>query len=757
MMKLRITSILCLVLSLCSCIKETVHVNGVTLDASALTIAIGDKDKLVATISPSDADNQLVLWSSSDAAVVRVNTDGEISAVAPGQAEITAKSDDGGYTAKCVVTVPEVYVPVKSITLNTEQISLNKGDTASIEANVIPDNATNPALRWMSTDESIATVDTKGTINALAPGKATIIATAEADGRISVSCAVIVEQHVGEIALNKYSLELKELEHETLEVEIKPEDAVDKSVSWKSSDETVAKVTDGTVYAMKAGEAVITATSNDGGKSVDCKVTVTCDVAGVTLSEHELKLIVDESRTLEASVYPSNASNQKLTWTSSKSAVAVVDETGKITAIAPGETLITVRTEDQGKEDNCTVIVDYEVQGVTLSEHNVVVSTGRTLKLSASVKPDNAKNKKLEWTSDAPKVATVSDDGTITGIAPGTAKITVKTAEGGYMDECTVKVEFEVKGVKLDEHSITIATGHTMKLHASVYPADAANKDLAWTSSANDVAEVSQDGIVSAKKPGTAKVTVKTREGDYMDECIVTVDYEVRNVTLSEHNITLSTGHTFTLTASVYPADAANQGLEWSSSAPAVASVSDNGVVTGKAPGEATITVKTKEGAFSDICSVRVEFEVKSVTLSEHNITLDTGKSVKLNATVQPSTAANKSLTWTSDRPDVAAVSPEGVVTAKTPGTARISVSTAEGGFTDDCSVTVDYEVKSVALSEHNITLATGKTVKLGVAVSPSTASNKAVSWSSSDTSVAEVSDDGTVTAKAPGKAVITV
>jgi uncharacterized protein YjdB len=277
----------------------------------------------------------------------------------------------------------------------------------------------------------------------------------------------------------------------------------------------------------------------------------------------------------------------------------------------------------------------------------------------------------------------------VTAKAPGTAAITVKTADGGKTATCTVTVVAPVTGVTLNKTTVTLTVGGVETLTATVAPENAANKAVTWSSDKPAVAAVDNGGKVTAKAPGTAAITVKTADGGKTATCTVTVVAPVTGVSLKKTATTLTVGGAETLTATVAPPDATNKAVTWSSDKPAVATVDAAGKVTAKAPGTAAITVKTADGGKTATCTVTVVAPVTGVTLNKTTVTLTVGGSETLTATVAPPNATNKAVTWSSDKPAVATVDQSGKVIAVTPGTATITVTTADGGKTASCSITV--------------------------------------------------------------------
>lgn len=262
--------VLSLIVSSCS-EKEPLHipVTGITLNPTSVSLVEGETTTVSATISPSNADNQKVIWSSDNSSVATVNN-GTITAVSAGTATITAKADDGGKTATCSVSVKSKSVPVESVSLEKTAITLRVGGTAEVKATISPDNATNKTINWKSSDESIASVK-DGVITGVGLGTCSITATVEGK---TATCTITVEATpVESITLDVDKAEVMEGKTIQLSATVLPEDATDKTIVWSSSDESVAKVSgDGLVSAISVGQATITAVS--GEKSASCLISV---------------------------------------------------------------------------------------------------------------------------------------------------------------------------------------------------------------------------------------------------------------------------------------------------------------------------------------------------------------------------------------------------------------------------------------------------------------------------------------------------
>ena len=484
-------------------------------------------------------------------------------------------------------------------------------------------------------------------------------------------------------------------------------------------------------------------------------------VSSVSLDKTSVSLNVGESVTLAATVKPDNATNKTVTWSSSSSSVASVDASGKVSAVAEGTATITAKAGD--KTATCSVTVTKKVvavESVTLDKSSLELNEGETATLTATVKPDNASDKTVTWSSSKTSVATVDANGKVTAVAEGTATITAKAGDKTATCSVTVKKNvIAVESVTLDITSTILNTGETLTLTATVKPDNATDKTVTWSSSNSSVATVDANGKVTAVAQGTAIVTAKA--GDKTATCTVIVmktDIPVESITLDKNYLELTEGGTGTITATVKPDNATNKTVTWSSNNPLIASVDQNGTVTGQAEGTTTITAKA--GGKTATCTVTVKkgvVAVESITLDITSAILNTGETLTLIATVKPDNATNKTVTWSSSNSSVATVDANGKVTAVAQGT--VTITAKAGDKTATCTVTVmkgNVPVESLTLDKSSLELTEGETATLIATVKPDNATDKTVTWSSSNPWVATVDQNGQITAVRAGEATIT-
>ncbi|MDR1556107.1 MAG: Ig-like domain-containing protein, partial [Tannerellaceae bacterium] len=297
------------------------------------------------------------------------------------------------------------------------------------------------------------------------------------------------------------------------------------------------------------------------------------------------------------------------------------------------------------------------VTDVSLNKTSLSLPAGSTEQLTATVSPSDASNKAVSWTSSDTRVATVSSTGLVTGVSNGSATITVTTADGNMKVNCYVTVTIPpipVTDVLLNKTSLSLGIGATEQLTATVLPSNATDKKVRWSSSNLLVATVSSTGLVTGVSDGSATITVTTADGNKKATCNVSVisPISVTGVSLNKTSIPLGINATEQLTATVFPSNATNKNVSWESSNTTVASVSANGLVTGKAEGSATITVITQDGNKTATCTVTVTGE-KGGTTGTLTWKLSNGTLTISGTGAMPHYSSNNNAPWSYYRESI--------------------------------------------------------------------------------------------------------
>lgn len=346
-------------------------------------------------------------------------------------------------------------ISVKTVSLNIQTLSLKVNDIHNLVATVSPSDADNKTIVWSSSDESVAIVDNNGNVTAINGGEAKITVSSVENSEIRDECIVTVIQPTTGIVLNKPALELEEDDSEQLVATITPDNASNKSVNWTSSDISVAMVSlDGTVYAIKPGQATIMATTVDGGFVALCKVTVKAKVIvaeSLSLSTTTASLSVGETIQLSANILPENTSNKDIRWTSTNTEIAVVSESGLVSAIKEGNVQIVASTTDGS---NLSAICETTVNSrfvpitqIAISPSSVKLAVGETFNLETQITPVDATNKKINWSSTNASVVTVDSHGQLTAKGIGKATIIASSLDGSNLSATCAVVVYEESGI----------------------------------------------------------------------------------------------------------------------------------------------------------------------------------------------------------------------------------------------------------------------------------------------------------------------
>ncbi len=313
---------------------------------------------------------------------------------------------------------------------------------------------------------------------------------------------------------------LKVGESKLLMAKILPTNATDTEVVWSSSDDAIAKVENGKVTAVKAGNAIIYAKVKDRSNVVGkADITVIQDAKSIRLNVTEKALVKGETFTLEVTLVPDDVTDKSITWTSDKTEVATV-ENGVVTAIGAGTAIITAKTTN-GLEAKATITVNIPATGITLNASEKELIIGETFTLVANIIPADATDKSVTWISSNSGVASVAN-GVVTALKEGTTIVTAKTANGKE-----AKVTITVKKPIIPSKSITLnitekelKVGETFTLVATILPAETTDKTITWSTSNATIATV-ENGVVKALSAGTTTIVAKTAYGQEAKATIV--------------------------------------------------------------------------------------------------------------------------------------------------------------------------------------------------------------------------------------------
>lgn len=594
----------------------------------------------------------------------------------------------------------------------------------------------------------------------------------------------------------------------------------DAATTWSSADETVATVEAGLITSKGTGKTKISATYNK--KTVSCSVRCYKDgiyIGDITtdsrpVKEYEFDASSAGNPKLQLWIYKNTTNYTQETWLSSNTDIAEITsgiqveplpgggttaipngkltfkKNGTVTIYAAGRSLddvwgsctfkVTGFPRDSDYETGWVALNDYQMghiyqQGIKLSNHDIMTQSFNQMffenRLTAPVKADGCEFV-IQLTSSAKNEGGGNGGGGGSSLAdnmanPENQKILIDSAKENLSlwkmenDKRTEKVASVGDGLTLKDTDFD-TSGNMVVTHRLSVDKGVLQKGQTYALLAS--------GGIKAYTSGSLN-----KEAQYQFETLA----PAKNIALNKDNLTLREGASETLTALL------NEGLEdeaddlviWTSSDDTVADVDNNGKVTAKKAGTATITATAKDGKVSADCAVTViadpatqggqntgttgsdqQIPVTGITLDKAKATMYVGKTRILKATVAPANASDKTVTWKSSKPKVAKVDKNGKVTARAAGKATITATTKDGGYTAKAVITVKTaKAKGVKLDRTAVTLTVGKARTLKATVLPDKATNKAVTWKSSDSRIAKVSRGGKVLGVAPGTATITV
>ncbi|MTK13190.1 MAG: DUF4430 domain-containing protein [Clostridiaceae bacterium] len=387
-----------------------------------------------------------------------------------------------------------------------------------------------------------------------------------------------------------------------------------------------------------------------------------------------------------------------------------------------GNTITIFKDSGEGLKDT----EETNVQSITLDKSEAKIGEEETLQLNATITPSSAVNKNIVWTSNKEEVAKVDKDGKVTGLKEGTATITATSEDGGKTASCNITVEKKqavkvnlnitgYKGTLLDEKDLEVKDGETV-LNFLTRTLD--SKKITYENRDGYIAMIADQrerdrGTYSGWKysvngsfPNVGMGSYTAKQGDkinliFVEEFMdVTSFRDIDKIDLNKTELSLKVNGEETLATNVTPKEATEK-IVWSSSDENIAKVDKDGKVTGLKEGTANITAITKYTKQTAVCKITVagskpeeptkpEIKVESITLDKLEAKISEEETLQLNATITPDNAANKNMTWKSDNQEVAKVDNTGRITALKEGTAKITVTSEDGGKTASCNITVE-------------------------------------------------------------------
>lgn len=776
-----------------------------TLSPASATVALGATQAFVATGAYEDGSKKdlssKVTWSVTPATLATVSATGVVTGVAPGK--VTVQAEMGGKTGSIELTITAVPLVLTAIQVSAAANSVDVGNTVKLTASgTFSDGSKNDIsakATWVSSDVAIATVSVAGVATAVAPGTVAIKATFE--GKDST---VIIKVTTPAVVLSSLSVtapfatlatgaSLSLVATGTYSDGSKKD--VSSTTTWTTSDATVAMVSGaGTVSGVAAGKVTIKAAFS--GMEGTVKLTVTVAPLALVM----LDVTIDDAsvpkgakvQMIATATYADNSKKDlsaTVTWTSSAPNLATIANDGLVTTLGTGTVTFTATLDGKTATESIT-ITSAELDSIQVTPALPSMAAGNKQKFVATgTYTDASKHiitEEVDWTTSSAAIATISgargSKGTATGVAKGTVTISASFAGKTGSTSMTV-TDAILTAITVTPNKPVIADGTTLELHATGTFSDNSTKDLTsdvtWTTSSAAIATVSNaagsDGLVTGVAPGTVTITASL-SGKSHGAVIRVTDAVLSSISLTPLDTSIAIGTTKQFKAIGIFTDESQQDVtkkvSWVSSEPTLASIANGGEKLGLATalkaGQTVIRASLSGKTASTTLTVTAA-SLASITITASPMTIAKGTTTQFIATGNYTDGSKQiiteQVTWESSATNVATISNsqnDGLATGIGTGTTTIK-ATLSG-----TSVTATLTVTSAVLSSMAIT-PTGTSIVDGTSKSLTATGTFSdgtkqdltsnVSWSSTDTSIATVSnktgEKGQVQGQKPGKATI--
>lgn len=725
---------------------------------------------------PSNATETELKWESSNPKVATVDKNGMVTLLSLGQTYIRVKSVENEKASyDCLLTVTDRVMD--SIKTDVTNLDMIKGETHQVIATYTPTDASEIGMTWTSLDTKVAKVSNTGLITAVGVGSTSIVVKANvaydttnnpnkfAEAVININ----VRNKLNSIKFAAAPIYIAAGNSQKIDVVFNPAKDVNTNLTWSVSDTSIIKVSkDGVLTGVAPGIASLNVIAEDiGGAGISTHVYVTPKPVYATdfvLSPDKETIHVGDVYTLEKSFSPSEVTETNLTWDTSDANIATVDE-GVVTAKAVGEVVISAVYTDAPNGKPITRSCSFKVEppivyatdfSVSPASENILV--GGTFNINPVFTPTDTTNKNVDYQSLDTGVATVDNNGVVTGVGAGDVLIVCVAEDGGFRSECAVHVENAIQ-FSLNPSVRELAVGHSFTPVKVTKPSNA-SKTAKWKSSNTAIATVDSKGKVKGKRIGTCTITCTLTNYNQSAKCTVKVRKLNSKVKFDKTNIRIGVGQTYTIKRTVWSNASTTPKLSWKTSNKRILTVNSSGKIKGIRVGLAKITAITKDKIHAKaVCNVRVIRRAKSIGLNTDYMVLYVGRSKTLTARFRPSNATVKKVKWTSGNSKIARVTGSGKVRGISVGDTYITATATDGSNKKaKCYVKVLEAVPatSIVVAQKDMTMKRGDSAKLSFTVLPSDTSD-GLKFSSNNKRVATINSKGVVHAVGTGDAEITI
>lgn len=683
----------------------SVPVTGVTVSPTSASIALPGTRQLTATVAPTNATDKSVTWTSSNTGVATVNASGLVTGVAAGSATITVRTNNGGFTATCAITVTSTTVPVTGVSVSPTSASIQTGATQTLTATVLPANATDKTVTWTSSNTSVATVNTSGVVTGVAAGNATITVRTNNGGFTATSAITVTSVPQTPFAGNI------------------PIPGVLEAENYDNGGEGVAYHDNETANnggQYRTGNGVDIEVCSEGGYNVGWII------AGEWL-EYTVNVATAGTYTADIRVSTATGGSFHIEFGGvDKTGILTVPNTGgwqnwqsvTRTGMSLSAGVQIMRIYMDGADFNINRITftgggtTVPVTGVSVSPTSASIAAGGTSQLTATVSPTNATDKSVTWTSSNTAVATVNASGLVTGVTAGSATITVRTNNGGFTATSAITVTGgggTLPSPWVSSNIGSVAATGSASYSGTTFTVAGSGADIWGTTDAFRYVYQQVSGDVTI----TARVASMTNSNAWAKAGVMIRNGLGANVAHALMAVTPSSGVSFqrrttaggTSTSTTTTGITAPRWVRLQKVGNTITAYQSANGTTWTTVGSESITMTTiyvglavTSHADGSLCTslfdnvvvtTSTNVPVTGVTMSPTSASIGIGGTTQLTATVQPSNATNKTVSWSSSNTAIATVNTSGLVTGVAAGSATITVTTQSGGFTATCAVTV--------------------------------------------------------------------
>ena len=429
-----------------------------------------------------------------------------------------------------VLMVPgAAFAEATTVSFSTDAVFLAVGKAVNIKASAKPYAATKKGVTYKTSDESIATVNTKGKLTGVAIGECQLTATSVYDTAVSASIPVKVIVPVQKVTLTADSNTVFVGKTLQLTASCTPTDATLQTYTYATSNAAVASVdNDGLVTGFKRGKATITAYSADGLAKTTFAVVVTQAPQSVSISPESVAAAAGKKVQAKATVLPADTDDKTVTWSTGDAGVATVNAKGQVTIVSVGQTQLTVTSNA-----DASITANVPVQGLELAQSvafdssNYAVIINETTQLYTTVSPESTTDKTVTYQVKNKKIASVDENGVVTGLKGGKTTVYAYTADGSKKRAAaTIEVIVPVTGVSYKYKDVRVGAGYRGSFTAEIQPSGATNKAMTWVSSDESIATVTGTNnrfTVKGRSWGRCKVTGTTEDGGFTVDVYVDV------------------------------------------------------------------------------------------------------------------------------------------------------------------------------------------------------------------------------------------